>query len=408
MIRLNHIVGEGMATESYNPNFTNIEQLTVKDFSSADVNRWLQEDLGLNFNPFEYLESSKDPKLAYYLADHGVFNELLAPTNIVLVAPRGGGKTAFRVRLAYECRTRYGGKNILPLVLRSPGPAWSIQPDSLYRWLNWTLALEILFQFAYRPYEYSVIDSMVKAKLSNFVHKYFPSVDTMVEMMTEQQSLDPLIDYLDPAMRELPGQPLPGSIADFLSEWRAFEPALDDNSPEVDWNTITDFLLNDLNYDYVYILVDGVDDWPVGDKQRFELLQWVDLQNAAKIYAKYFIPREIDLGSLEKYKNILTNVTAYHIIKWDLESLQQVVRQRISAASSGTFDAFSALGDDDFPKGIEQQLAKVIKPSIPREILLLSQSIFTQHLQRSGPNGLLSRADVDNAIKLYSEHYSVL
>ena len=374
-----------------------------RQWPTHEVRSWLQQDLRLNFPPFEHLEAGQDPRLARYLVDHGVFNDLLQPQNVILLAPRGGGKSAFRVRLSYECRIRRRRK-ILTLLVRSPGPAWAHEGEALYRWLNWSVAAEMLFQFAYRPYEYKRLDASLRRALTDFVNAYFVNNDFFMERLAEELTLAPLIHYLDPAMQGLPAQPFANSLNEFVDLWRSVEPSQVSNRvPSEDWQRVTDTLIENLDYEFIYLLVDGIDDWPMREEDRLGLIQWVSERCSNKVYAKYFAPLDLKENALVSEKS-LTNVAAYHIIKWDRISLQEVIRQRIAAASSGSFDAFLALGDENFPEGVEKLLANEVSPAIPRELLLLAQRVFKHHLQALGPNGRLVYEDVEGALYWYRDY----
>ncbi len=85
------------------------------------LQEWLSQ-LGLSLNPFEYIDFGKDPLIPFYLIDHNQFESVSGDQPSFVFAPAGGGKTAFRVRLARECRAGSNGRRIFPIVYKPTVP----------------------------------------------------------------------------------------------------------------------------------------------------------------------------------------------------------------------------------------------------------------------------------------------
>jgi hypothetical protein len=86
-------------------------------------------------------------------------------------------------------------------------------------------------------------------------------------------------------------------------------------------------------------------------------------------------------------------------IDWQCASLVEIIQRRIQVASGGAYDT---LNDITTPPsyGVETWLVQQTKPPLPRELLVLTQRVFIEHLRRSD-TGEIEKQDIESAIDWY-------
>lgn len=377
--------------------------------------KWLREELGLQFDPFEHLDGGADPHLPEYLVDHGAFAALWGDWSTFLFAPPGGGKTAFRVRLMRACRVGQDGRQIFPILFRPPRPRREGEPLEESEFFNALLrdaGTGLLFQLAYQPHRFLELSLPSRWKVRQVLEETLPApLQYYLLQLKDAGSLIPLAQAFDPTARELPSEPLPPTIRLFceaLSEnGRAFlKPyilALGGSSEE-QFEAFTDLLFGTLKYESVYLLVDGADAYtqvPQFIPPMIELLlKRISRLEAQKVFPKFFLPDDV-APLLDR--SLLTEPTKTAIIQWDREALIAIVRERLSVASEGMYDGLDAITTADAPRPAEMYLAEAVHPVVPREMLALTQRVFTEHILRVGPYGRLERRDFEDALRWYRE-----
>ncbi len=375
--------------------------------------KWLREELGLLFDPFEHLDGGADPHLPEYLVDHGAFAALWGDWPTFLFALPGGGKTAFRVRLMRACRVGQEGRQIFPILFRPPRPRREGEPleeDEFFNALLRDAGAGLFFQLAYQPYRFLELPLPLRRIVRQILEDTLPApLQYYLLQLKDAGSLSPLAQAFDPTARELPSEPLPPTIRLFceaLSE-NGRAPAdfpISAGSPEERFDAFTDLLFGTLKYESVYLLVDGADAYtPV---PQFilpiiePLLTRLKRLGAQKVFLKFFLPE--DVSPLLNH-SLLTEPTKTAIIQWDREALVAIIRERLSVASEGMYDGLEAIATPDAPRPAENYLAEAVYPIVPREILTLTQRVFTEHILRVGPYGRLERRDFEDAIRWYRE-----
>jgi hypothetical protein len=119
------------------------------------------------------------------------------------------------------------------------------------------------------------------------------------------------------------------------------------------------------------------------------------------VFIKHFLPEDVRPKVLAE---MLTGPTKCVVIQWEPGTLVQVVRERLRIASEGMFRSLITISAPDVNEDIEFQLARVLQPPVPREMLRLLQRVFFAHLQRVGPYGRLQQEDYAEALAWYPGH----
>lgn len=392
--------------------------LTITDQEGSDVpytnttreKRWLAE-LGLRFDPFQHLDSGADPHLPEYLVDHGAFGALWGDWSSYLFAPPGGGKTAFRVRLARACRIGLDGRRIFPLLFRPPRPAQEGEtPDEeeLFATLLREAGAGLLFQLAYQPYRLLGLPSDLQREIRLALRASLPSLDYYILQLKDARSLEPLAEAFDPTARGLPLEPAPSSIlhlCDVLSE-NGSQPR-PTKSHEEHLGDLTTVIFQILKYESIYLLVDGADAYTQEPSAILRLLEPLFIRQrtweSSKIFSKFFLPDDVFPLIQQNFPQLLTEPTKSATIKWDQESLAAVIQERLYVASEGMYGSLEAISAREVPHPAEAVLAQAATPPVPREMVLLAQRIFTEHLRRVGPYGWLDKQDFEAALRWYQE-----
>ena len=161
------------------------------------------------------------------------------------------------------------------------------------------------------------------------------------------------------------------------------------------FDSLLDLLFKDLGYKAAYILIDGVDAFYETANSvvaAVETIRWF-LENESafaknNIFIKYFLPIELADVLKNQYSG-LTSVQNFTIIRWEADTLREVIRQRILDASNSQFDSLRAISDLNLrgaKKSPEQRIAEVVIENgngNPRQVVLLANRLFTHHASMS-------------------------
>lgn len=322
------------------------------------LQEWLSQ-VGLNLNPFEYIDAGKDPLIPFYLIDHDQFENVSGDQPSFVFAPAGGGKTAFRVRLARECRAGRNGLRILPIVYKptSPGGLGEDAEESARRQRTDLLrcaSQELFLHLAYYPY---ALDEMDEALREVFLQTVSWDLDFpmpyYLNQMKESGSPEPFIDAFDPTARSLPNPPDKQDILYLYKKLTNYSPKAEKPDDEKRLDIFFDLILNKLKFEAIYILVDGVDaflETASSPEHTLSAISWL-LENTLpwaqnRIYVKYFLPNEMQpiVMGTPAFRP-LTSKSKIIMIKWDADALSEVIRQRLQEASGGKFDSLAAVSD---------------------------------------------------------------
>ncbi len=385
---------------------------------------WL-DTLGLHCNPFDakYLDAGADPNLSSYLVGHEAFMAIHQDQPAMVFAPIGGGKTAFRARLARACRVGEGGRRVLPVVYTLPKPQQLAGPASVYeRHLHYILrciGVELLFALAYRPHEFLDLHTLERRRVASQLAATFPGdLALQLEQIASEGELLPLVQLIDPSADRLIAQPSAERLDAFCTalrdEVRAAARQIVDikNQPTAQrFQNLVTLAKQTLNFQAIYLLVDGVDAYvevTTNGRRRLgdlltPLLQQTSAWAAEQLYAKYFLPN--DLLSAVKFFELFQPGTITDLkfisVAWTRASLNAVLQERLRFASEGRFTNLDAICAPTL-RGVQAQLLDVAAP-LPREVLALAEQLLLTHVARLDEPGLLEPIDLETAIVHYQQ-----
>ncbi|MGC8958886.1 MAG: hypothetical protein ACP5OO_03755 [Chloroflexia bacterium] len=363
----------------------------------------------MHFNPFQHLDAGSDPYLHRYLMDYEAFPLLWEEQPVFLFAPPGGGKSAFRVRLAAACRAEDEGRRFFPIPFLLPSPeVLGTPPDeaAYFTFLSRSAAGELLFHLAYRAYRFLRWERPLQRELKTILMENLPvPLEYYLGQLEEAGNLSPLAEAFDPTARDLPIEPLPETLRSFCQimryRRRKRRPL---PLPQERFESLVQVLLERLHFEAVFLLVDGADAYVTRPEAVLLLLEpllrrtgeWAE----RRIFIKYFLPTEMQ-GLIEKEFPRLAASVPQVTIKWTTERLAQVMEERLRVASRGMFTSFRGMGTVGLPVDPEAYLAAHVSPLLPREVIYLAGLVLDEHLRRAGPSGRIELTDLDRAIARY-------
>lgn len=363
------------------------------------LQEWLSQ-VGLELNPFEYIDAGKDPLIPFYLIDHEQFDKVSGDQPAFVFAPAGGGKTAFRVRLTRECRAGRNGRRIFPIVYKPIEPHDS--EDKVSSALHQRTELlryasqELFLHLAYYPYALDEMDSTLRRVVLQTISwdLDFPIL-YYLNQMKEAGSLEPIITAFDPTARSLPNPPSRDDIHYLYRKLSRYTPDIEKPDDENRIEVLFDLILNKLKFEAIYILIDGVDaflETANSPEQALKTTSWL-LDNALiwakkSVYVKYFLPNELHpIVMATPAFHLLTSMSKIIIIKWDADALSEVIRQRLQEASGGKFDSLAAVSDRALRasrRSLEEALIAELrryKRLSPRSLIRAVNWLFANHVQ---------------------------
>ncbi len=376
------------------------------DKPDKKINAWF-ESVGLAFNPFEPLEAGTDARLSTYLVGHDAFETLRGDWPAVLFAPAGGGKSAFRVRLAYACRTGEKGRRVFPILYHLPRGLLPLT-DHLQK-ICWAAAHELLLELAWRPGWFEGLNHETRQQIRLMLDWNAPDLlDHFLPQLRAKGSPMPIVNAYDPSAAHLSNPPAPERVRALCNSLQALAGGrTTPPPPEERFEQLLNLILSKLRFRAIYILVDGIDAYPETLHSPATALSWLEpmmdrLPTWSKqaVFLKLFLPEELEDIFVHKHK-LLTSQVKSTKIEWTVARLVDMLKARIQAASRGEFDSLDAVSSPGLHH-IEQELASIVPPN-PRELLLLANRLVQEHVRRAPPDSPLKSEDLEAAIAFYKD-----
>lgn len=349
--------------------------------------------LGFAFNPFERLEASNDPHISFYLIGHDMFSVAWETAPAALFAPPGGGKTAMRIYTLRACWKNEDQRRKFPISYDLPFFANLAELTSLEAHqtaIAAAAATDLFLACAYRPNLYLSLTVPRRLNLLSLLRVALPvSLEYALSILAESGDAQQLSDYLDRTYR-LPDPP-PSKMIQGLCETMQHD--LEDASGDLcsgpaQFEALMDFIREDLHFESVLLLLDGVDGGflrPEDLQAQFDMIAPLLQQSAdwakTNLFLKAFLPVELDDYVAAQAKDFYRDSSRAQI-QWDIPKLAEILRRRVYVASQGRFGSLDALSSPAL-RDVETLIASRTRP-LPREAIMLSGLVLQSYLKRGG------------------------
>lgn len=374
------------------------------------LEQWLA-DLGLEFDPFHVLDASNDPRLDEYLVAHKSFEAIRRDSITFVFAPPGGGKSAFRVRLARACRVGEQKRRLFPIVYMVPEnvllAGGEARSQAHSQAIMQAAAFELLLRLAYRPHEFLALSPSHRQLVRHLLEKSLPG--PLPHFLGQLETVDDLAQLArpyDPTAR-WSGPPRLQDLRQMIGTMLHTPDLPPEAVPDDGLRAWLSLLTGPLAFEAVYLLLDGLDAYPetVGKAEESlavlaPLLEHARAWARERLFLKAFLPSELQ-PELEARFPGLTAAADVVIMRWTPELLVSLVQSRVGAGAGTTPISLSRLSDLGF-RNIDDAVVQAVRP-LPREVLAFVERMFFQHIDRDGPRGKLTRADFERARQWYEE-----
>jgi len=380
---------------------------------ARSVDQWLNS-LGLLYDPFRVLNASEDVNLHEYLVAHENFEAIRGDKVSFVFAPAGGGKSAFRVRLARACRVGEDGRRLFPIVYIVPETVIPVkEPLRFQAHLGAILqaaAFELLLRLAYRPHEFTDLDLSARRMIRFLLERGLPNpISHLLDQLKTPDDLPRLAQSYDPTAR-WPKPPDTKVLDDFRQALEETQPLAEEAIPSDEFNAWLELLTGPLGFEAVYLLLDGIDAYPetARDTQQAlallsSLLDRAGEWSKQRLFLKAFLPLEMK-SVLEKAFPLLTSQAISVIMDWTPELLVDLLKRRVEAATGMAPAGLDMLSNPGL-RGVDKLVVQAVAP-LPREVLVFVERMFFEHVRRVGPTGKLAREDLEAARQWYERSRS--
>jgi len=375
------------------------------------IDEWLRS-LGVQFDPFRILNAGEDNRLHEYLVSHKTFEAIQTDRISFIFAPAGGGKSAFRVRLARACRTGEAGRRLFPIFYALPQTVIQSAEQARFsahlRAILAAAAQELFLRLAYRPHEFTGLDQTNRQTVRFLLEYSLPgSLQHRLDQLQTAADLPSLAQPYDPTAH-WPKPPTPTVIREFCRAVETTTPAAKRISPNDAFNLWQELLLESLGFEAVYLLLDGVDAYPetlTGGQEALAvlrpLLEWAGDLSGKKVYLKAFLSAELEAPLTEAFPALITKANIARI-EWTPELLANLLKRRLETATEAAPASLDMLAYPGM-RNTDQRVVEAVKGKpFPREVLSFVERLFLEHIQRVGqPAGKLTRQDLEAADAWY-------
>lgn len=380
--------------------------ISPDDRYDAKLHIWLRA-VGLQFNPFDRVtfNSTDDPRLGEYVVGHEAFTALWGNWVSTVLAPTGGGKSAFRVRLSYAARIGEDGRHVFPIIYAVPQYAKPL--DSHLEAMAENAAYELLLEVVHRPNWFDSLPADTQRLLRWTLDHNAPGWTRFLDQIHRKGSIAPLAEMFDRSASRLPNSPSAERVRDVCSTLRNIPSSRSILQIEKRWEELTILVIDKLKFESIHILVDGADAYPETVRQPDVAITWlapllaqVPTWSTSYIFLKMFLPIELQASLEGNHKNLLTFPARFVKMIWTPERLAEVLAARLRVASVGEFDSLDALCSPAL-RGLNSILANIVQPAVPREVIALAERVVFEHVRRDHSSELLQPEDLDAAREWY-------
>ncbi len=325
---------------------------------------------GFAFDPFEYLDSTKDAHLQEYLIVPPAVQSVLSDQPVAVFAQPGGGKSALRIYAANFYKDSRGVRFPVTYVPQD----YSTESHFHFDGIRQSLARAVFMYLASYPDLFFALSPSDRQKLKRLLLDIPFGLDFNLQTLRDSRFLSDLEQALGtPAFSSIPGlERVHYQLANDLEKVPPYNSSLDLEDCFA--------LINDaFGVKSFHVLIDSLDGF-IETQPPQALLTWVepllgalDSWEKNNIYLKFFLPMDIsDVPALTNFRALRTAA-----LTWDDNLLAQVVRRRVFVASRGAFDSLDAISMPDL-RNVELSLARQLggKEKLPRQMILQCQALL--------------------------------
>lgn len=328
---------------------------------------------GLAFDPFAYLDSTRDARLREYLVIPKTVEIAWDDAPVAVFARPGGGKSALRTYTEMIYRKTRGVKMPITCVPET----FSTDKDFHFFGLRRSLARSIFIYAISYPDIFLQLTPTRREQAIQLMADLPFELDFILSILENAASIAEIEQAL--GIGAISGIEKPGRAHQEMASLLRRHPAKEPGSANI--SALLDQAGEVFDIKSFHVLFDGLDGF-AETRQSGDLLEWIEpLFRVAgdfarqSVYLKFFLPiAASDAPDLLSNHPIRTAELA-----WDDGLLAEVIRRRLYVASGGAFDSLDALGTPDL-RNIELQLARQLnaEKKLPREMIKKVSALLEQ------------------------------
>ncbi|MBK8988213.1 MAG: winged helix-turn-helix transcriptional regulator [Chloroflexi bacterium] len=385
--------------------------------------RWLS-GWGFSDNPFATYAAEQEPAVSLRDAfiDTGrldwVWGTPERPQTTLFFARRGCGKTAHRRMVEMRCSPAQPASPVLSTLYNDftfwselaspPGPQLHIRPilKQLLQSLFDTIVKKKLPLGSWQPEHTAILKQLCQC-----YHPDLLQPTSLLKFIRQSSPPEQGEELSLTALRQAISESnLVAQIANFnatalffagLSDAQPTSYDLTNSSLRSSLSYVVR-LSQALNFQTIYILVDGVDEvylqnnwsWQEGIES---LLADLPLMNMPGIAFKFFLPAEVKEDLLSKPR-VRPDRLAYADLTWSERDLQQLLRQRLLIFNALGISSLADFCEPNLAKTIDSELIQAAQ-GIPRQMLRLGNQLLEQHVLLQNATGQIHRATWDKVLQ---------
>lgn len=342
---------------------------------TRNLNQWLKNVGFVNGNPFASADAERERDyLPEYFVDTGHYPLILGdpqnPQSTLVLAPRGCGKTAYRVMLEQQCYPQDSELNALVI------PYLSF--DSLFEQTDLSLRQQLQCH----------LNTILRLSLRALeeTRARFPEIDARITV-AQHRTLQTLEQAYAPSLT-----PAKGRI------------------PMEDFTTFVQFVRK-LGIVSTYVIIDRLDEQPeTADSPQavvdlvLPLLAHLPLMELEGAAFKLFLPLETETLLRNAAKVRLDRLEVY-TVEWTETLLQQLLEKRLTTFSAGRIKSLAQLARSPLSETIDRELVQWSNGS-PRRLLRLGELLLIEHArQMQGEELLLTQETWERAYALFHRDF---
>lgn len=413
------------------------EFLVTMETLPNTLGNWLNQVGFVNGNPFATANAEQEGHfLPEYFVDTGHYNLVVgnpeSSQTTLIFAPRGAGKTAYRVMLERQCYPYSDQLNTLVVSHITFDQLFTVTSSSLRQRLYAHIAsilktglralVETLFQ---NPVVAGEMNPIRGKRMSGQMKRYAPELLAQLEdwqsVSVQEVAATSTMNWsyfeeVFPTSKFTPPSPGSSQTSEHLPRWwnqvinRSNPSSVQTSSPVEDF---VDFvrLIQTLGISSVYVVVDRLDELPeTADNPEavvdliIPLVSHLPLMETAGAAFKFFLPTATR-NPLHANPRARLDRLPIRTIAWSDDLLAEMLEKRLAAFSNGRILSLSQLAKEPLTESLEQEMIQWADGS-PRRLLRLGELLFLEQANQAGDDSLLLTRDAwEAAYTLFSRYY---